>query len=74
MWTALVLLCLGAFLLYLQFRIRRPKNFPPGPTPVPFFGNLLQFDRINPLKNFDKVSTWPGFILFVCFFLLVIII
>ncbi|XDV17855.1 hypothetical protein PO909_023658 [Leuciscus waleckii] len=54
MLTALVLLCLGAFLLFLQFRIRRPKNFPPGPTPVPFFGNLLQFDRINPLKDFDK--------------------
>ncbi|XP_056114935.1 cytochrome P450 2F2-like [Rhinichthys klamathensis goyatoka] len=60
MWTALVLLCLGAFLLFLQFRIRRPKNFPPGPTPVPFFGNLLQFDRINPLKNFDEFAQRYG--------------
>ncbi|XP_051754923.1 cytochrome P450 2F2-like [Ctenopharyngodon idella] len=60
MLTALVLLCLGAFLLFLQFRIRRPKNFPPGPTPVPFFGNLLQFDRINPLKDFDKFAQRYG--------------
>ncbi|KAK7176067.1 hypothetical protein R3I93_000358 [Phoxinus phoxinus] len=60
MLTALVLLCLGAFLLFLQFRIRRPKNFPPGPTPVPFFGNLLQFNRINPLKDFDKFAQRYG--------------
>uniref|UniRef100_A0A8C1VXH5 Uncharacterized protein n=1 Tax=Cyprinus carpio TaxID=7962 RepID=A0A8C1VXH5_CYPCA len=60
MLTALVLLCLGAFLLYLRFRIRRPKNFPPGPTPVPFFGNLLQLDRTNPLKDFDKFAQRYG--------------
>ncbi|XP_026070856.1 cytochrome P450 2F2 isoform X1 [Carassius auratus] len=60
MLTALVLLCLGLFLLYLQFRIRRPKNFPPGPTPVPFFGNLLQLDRTNPLKDFDKFAQRYG--------------
>uniref|UniRef100_A0A673IIB5 Cytochrome P450, family 2, subfamily X, polypeptide 10.2 n=1 Tax=Sinocyclocheilus rhinocerous TaxID=307959 RepID=A0A673IIB5_9TELE len=63
MLTALVLLCLGAFLLCLQFRIRRPKNFPPGPTPVLFFGNLLQLDCTNPLKDFDKVSTSPAVVL-----------
>uniref|UniRef100_A0A671M9P6 Cytochrome P450, family 2, subfamily X, polypeptide 9 n=1 Tax=Sinocyclocheilus anshuiensis TaxID=1608454 RepID=A0A671M9P6_9TELE len=60
MLTALVLLCLGAFLLCLQFRIRRPKNFPPGPTPVLFFGNLLQLDRTNPLKDFDKFAQRYG--------------
>ncbi|XP_016096411.1 cytochrome P450 2F2-like [Sinocyclocheilus grahami] len=60
MLPALVLLCLGAFLLYLQFRIRRPKNFPPGPTPVPFFGNLHQLDRTNPLKDFDKFAQHYG--------------
>nr|XP_005166578.1 cytochrome P450 2F2 [Danio rerio] len=60
MLTALVLLCLGAFLLYLQVRIRRPKDFPPGPAPVPFFGNLLQLNRINPIKDLDKFAQHYG--------------
>ncbi|XP_056318903.1 cytochrome P450 2F2-like [Danio aesculapii] len=60
MLTALVLLCLGAFLLYLQLRIRHPKNFPPGPAPVPIFGNLLQLSRISPLKDFDKFAQHYG--------------
>ncbi|KAA0723646.1 Cytochrome P450 2J2 [Triplophysa tibetana] len=60
MLTALVLLWLGAFLLFFHLRTRRPKNFPPGPTPVPLFGNLLQLDRTNPLKDLDKFAQQYG--------------
>ncbi|XP_051560077.1 cytochrome P450 2F2-like [Myxocyprinus asiaticus] len=60
MLTALLLLWLGAFLLFLKLRIWRPKNFPPGPTPIPFFGNLLQLDCTNPLKDLDKFAQRYG--------------
>ncbi|XP_073668959.1 cytochrome P450 2F2-like isoform X5 [Paramisgurnus dabryanus] len=49
-----------AFLLLFQLRIRRLKNFPPGPTPLPLFGNLLQLDSRNPLKDLDKFAQQYG--------------
>ncbi|KAG7329552.1 hypothetical protein KOW79_007726 [Hemibagrus wyckioides] len=41
-------------------RIQRPKNFPPGPPPVPIFGNLFHFNIKNPLKDFVKFAKQYG--------------
>ncbi|XP_073669440.1 cytochrome P450 2F2-like isoform X3 [Paramisgurnus dabryanus] len=54
----LVLTCI--FILFLYIRISRPKNFPPGPRPVPFFGNLLQLNMANPLKDFKRLENRYG--------------
>ncbi|XP_066569716.1 cytochrome P450 2C8 isoform X3 [Amia ocellicauda] len=56
----LFLLCAGLLLLYFLWKTRRPKNFPPGPQPFPIFGNLLQLNLKNPLKDFDKLSEHYG--------------
>uniref|UniRef100_A0A3P9A507 Uncharacterized protein n=1 Tax=Esox lucius TaxID=8010 RepID=A0A3P9A507_ESOLU len=51
---------LGVFILLLSFfiRVRRPKNFPPGPRPWHILGNLLQLDPVNPLKDLERVKCY----------------
>uniref|UniRef100_A0A8C6SPJ3 Uncharacterized protein n=1 Tax=Neogobius melanostomus TaxID=47308 RepID=A0A8C6SPJ3_9GOBI len=41
MFVSLLLLFVCFCFLLVQFRSRRPKNFPPGPTALPFLGNVL---------------------------------
>uniref|UniRef100_A0A8B9JAV9 Uncharacterized protein n=1 Tax=Astyanax mexicanus TaxID=7994 RepID=A0A8B9JAV9_ASTMX len=54
MLGSLVLVWIFICLLFLFIRIQRPKNFPPGPRPVPIFGNLFQLNIANPLKDFER--------------------
>ncbi|KAL7885464.1 hypothetical protein AOLI_G00057590 [Acnodon oligacanthus] len=60
MLGSLVLVWVFIFLLYLFVRTQRPKNFPPGPRPVPLFGNLFQLNITNPLKDFEKLAERYG--------------
>ncbi|XP_056307543.1 cytochrome P450 2F2 [Danio aesculapii] len=54
----LVWICI--FLLFLFIQIQRPKKFPPGPRPLPLFGNLLELNINNPLKDFERLADRYG--------------
>ncbi|XP_023682988.1 cytochrome P450 2F2-like [Paramormyrops kingsleyae] len=56
----LLLLWIGFFLLFFLYRSQRPKNFPPGPRPIPLFGNLLQLTLDNPIEDLKKLSAQYG--------------
>ncbi|KAJ8406596.1 hypothetical protein AAFF_G00301700 [Aldrovandia affinis] len=60
MLDSLILLCLGFCLLFFLLRTPRPKNFPPGPRPIPIFGNILQLNLENPINDLKKLSERYG--------------
>ncbi|XP_018025046.1 cytochrome P450 2L1, partial [Hyalella azteca] len=45
MWLEVLLLC-ALLLVYAVLRDRRPRNCPPGPTEIPFFGRMPFFDEV----------------------------
>ncbi|KAF5891126.1 cytochrome P450 2D3-like, partial [Clarias magur] len=47
-------------LFFLFMRTKRPTNFPPGPRAIPIFGNLLQLNIDNPLKDFERLAKRYG--------------
>ncbi|XP_066504909.1 cytochrome P450 2D3-like [Hoplias malabaricus] len=60
MLGSLAVVWLFICLLFLFIRTQRPKNFPPGPQPVPIFGNLFQININNPLKDFERFAECYG--------------
>ncbi|XP_046873813.1 cytochrome P450 2J6-like [Hypomesus transpacificus] len=61
MLVTIFILCAGSLLLAMFLLTpRRPQNFPPGPQPVPVFGNVLQLSMANPMKDLDKLSRRYG--------------
>nr|XP_056701747.1 cytochrome P450 2D6-like [Euleptes europaea] len=53
------LLLLALLLDYVMCR-KRSSRFPPGPTPLPFFGNLLQLNLRQPHSTFQNVAKKYG--------------
>ncbi|XP_058239161.1 cytochrome P450 2F2-like [Hemibagrus wyckioides] len=54
----LAVFCVCLFFLFI--RIQRSRNFPPGPEPIPIFGNLFQLNIKNPLKDFERFAERYG--------------
>uniref|UniRef100_A0A6J0UMX2 Cytochrome P450 2J6-like isoform X3 n=1 Tax=Pogona vitticeps TaxID=103695 RepID=A0A6J0UMX2_9SAUR len=49
-----------SIILYYFWKRGRPKDFPPGPRPLPFFGNVFQMGFRNPLKYLQKMGKQYG--------------
>ncbi|KAF0028306.1 hypothetical protein F2P81_019393 [Scophthalmus maximus] len=60
MLVSFILLWLCVVFFILCLRCQRPKNFPPGPTPLPVLGNLLNLSLDNPMKDFERLRKCYG--------------
>ncbi|XP_033823856.1 cytochrome P450 2J4-like [Periophthalmus magnuspinnatus] len=60
MFVSVLLLWICLCFLFVQFRSRRPKNFPPGPFALPFLGNALNLSLDNPMKYFESLRMTYG--------------
>ncbi|XP_029289152.1 cytochrome P450 2F2-like [Cottoperca gobio] len=60
MFASILLLGLCVVFIIVQLKSRRPKNFPPGPAPLPILGNILHLSLENPLKDFERLRKSYG--------------
>ncbi|XP_041795851.1 cytochrome P450 2J6-like [Chelmon rostratus] len=60
MFASIIFLWLCIFFIILQFKSKRPKNFPPGPLALPIVGNILHLSLENPLKDFERLRKSYG--------------
>ncbi|XP_063287219.1 cytochrome P450 2C23-like [Pelobates fuscus] len=58
--ASLLLVCAVTFLILIFTRSRKPSNLPPGPTPLPLIGNVLQLNFKDFVKYFVKIGTKYG--------------
>ncbi|XP_072836625.2 cytochrome P450 2J6 [Pogona vitticeps] len=49
-----------SIILYYFWKRRRPKELPPGPQPLPFFGNVFEVGFQKPLKHLQKLTKQYG--------------
>lgn len=68
MFVSFILLWICIFFFILCLKCQRPKNFPPGPPPLPILGNLLNLSLDNPMRDFERVRTtqkWDSHLLLI---------
>ncbi|XP_070842763.1 cytochrome P450 2F2-like [Chaetodon trifascialis] len=60
MFLSFILLWICVSLFILCLKCQRPKNFPPGPSPLPILGNLLSLSLDNPMRDFERLRKCYG--------------
>ncbi|XP_051238653.1 cytochrome P450 2D15-like [Dicentrarchus labrax] len=60
MFASVALLFVAVLLFLLLFHSPRAKNFPPGPRPIPIFGNLLQLNLESPIADLKRLTKCYG--------------
>ncbi|XP_054476278.1 cytochrome P450 2D15-like [Anoplopoma fimbria] len=60
MLPSVVILLAAVLLFMLLCQNRRAKNFPPGPRPIPIFGNVLQLNLESPIADLERLAQRYG--------------
>ncbi|XP_049912554.1 cytochrome P450 2F2-like [Epinephelus moara] len=60
MFVSFILLWICVIFFILCLKCQRPKNFPPGPAPLPILGNLLSLSLDNPIRDFERLRKCYG--------------